>query len=114
MLVGLGRIKNLLNEDGGLKLRLILEKTSGKFRLFFWAFDDYKAANLYNTEEWCRGDGIWVGNGIRDQVRLKVSGRIPAAMKNLDFTDGHMIRHGKARQLKLLVSDQTEVEEEDE
>ncbi|MCD7817852.1 MAG: type VII secretion protein EssC, partial [Lachnospiraceae bacterium] len=91
LLVGLGRIKNLLNEDGVDKLRLILEKTSGKFRLFFWAFDDYKAANLYNTEEWCRGDGIWVGNGIRDQVRLKVSGRIPAAMKNLDFTDGHMI-----------------------
>lgn len=114
ILVGLGRIKGLLTADGVDKLKLILEKTSGKFRLFFWAFDDYKSANAYNTEEWCRGDGIWVGNGLGDQIRLKVNGRVPAAAKTLDSTDGFQVRRGAARPIKLLVSDRMEVEEEED
>ncbi|MCD8098792.1 MAG: hypothetical protein LUE31_12405, partial [Lachnospiraceae bacterium] len=113
VLQGLGRIKSLLTEDGVGKLRLILENTSGKFRLFFWVFDDYRSANVYNTEDWCRGEGIWIGNGVGDQIRLKVNGRVPAAARNLNFTDGFQVRHGTARQMKLLVSDRMEAEAEE-
>ncbi len=45
MLMGVGQIKRLLSEDGKDKLRVILEKTSGKYGLFFWAVDDYQSSN---------------------------------------------------------------------
>ena len=45
-LAGLRRIKDSLDEDGRDKLKLMLEKTSGEFRLSFWAADDYQSSIL--------------------------------------------------------------------
>lgn len=116
ILMGLVQLKRLLSDDGANKLKVMLEKTSGKYGLFFWVFDDYQASNRYNTESWCSGDGIWIGNGISDQVRMKYNKKNMALTKSIDFTYGFYIRRANAQLVKLLVSERMgkEAEEEDE
>lgn len=113
ILMGLSQIKKQLSEDGRDKLRLILEKTSGKFGLFFWVVDDVQSANRYSEEKWCSGDGIWIGNGINEQVRLKVNSRNQVFAKKLDFTSGYLVRKANARLVRLLISERLEQEAED-
>ena len=112
-LAGLRRIKDSLDEDGRDKLKLMLEKTSGEFRLSFWAADDYQSSNSYSAEKWCNGNGIWVGDGAEDQIRLKMPRRTEKPAR-LDFTDGYLARQNACRQLKLLISDNMEAQADDE
>lgn len=116
ILMGLGQIRKLLSEDGKDKLKLILEKTSGKFGLFFWVIDDYQSSNGYSTENWCNGDGLWIGNGIGDQIRLKYNRRNITLTKSMDFTGGFLIRKANIQAVKLLISERLgrEAEEENE
>lgn len=116
VLMGLGRLRRSLSDDGKDKLTVLLEKTSGKFGLFYWVFDDYHSSNSYSVENWCNGDGIWIGNGIGDQIRMKYSKKNAAFSKNIDFTSGFYIKKAIAQLVKLLVSERKgkEVEEEDE
>lgn len=116
ILAGLGKIKGLLNDDGKDKLRLILEKTSGKFGLFFWVVDDYRTSNMYSAENWCNGEGIWVGDGIRDQIRFNLNRKNPSLAKNIDYSSGFIVRKTNAQLVKLILSERLgkEGEEEDE
>jgi len=115
MLIGLGQIKELLDADRKDKLKVMLEKTSGKYKLFFWVFDTYQSSKGYTTENWCNGDGIWIGNGIGDQSRFQYNRKNPALSKNFDFTGGFLIRRANAQPVKLLISERMGVEaEEDE
>lgn len=111
---GLGTLKSQLTEDGADKLRLMMSKTHGKLNLSFWAADDYQSSNRYCAEDWCGGNGIWVGSGITDQVRLKFSGRSVTANTVLDFTSGYVVEKNHISLVKLLVSDNVQVEEADE
>lgn len=112
--MGLGQIRQSLSEDGKDKLRLIMEKTSGKFGLFFWAIDDYRSSNTYCTESWCNGEGIWIGNGIGDQIRLKVNRNDISLTKRLDYTSGFWVRRANAQPVKVLISERMAVDEEDD
>lgn len=105
VLMGLGQIKKLLSEDGQDKLRNILERTSGKFGLYFWAVDDERSSYSYGGEKWCSGDGIWIGNGITDQMRLKVYRKDITLAKKMDFTCGYLVRKSKVQPVKLLLSE---------
>lgn len=112
-LVGLRKIKDKLDDDGRDKLKLILEKTRGEFQMSFWAADDYLASNSYSAETWCNGNGIWIGNGIEDQIRLKMPRRMESSGR-MNFTDGYLVRQNICRQLKMLISDNMEAEKDDE
>lgn len=116
VLMGLGQIRKRLSDDGKDKLRLILEKTSGKFGLYFWSMDDERSSHSYGGEKWCTGDGIWVGNGIGDQMRLKIYRKDLALTKKVDFTCGYLVRKSKIQPVKLVLSDRfgREVEEEND
>lgn len=111
---GLGILKSQLTEDGVDKLRLMMSKTHGKLNLSFLVADDYQSSNRYCAEDWCGSNGIWVGSGITDQVRLKFSGRSIAASAARDFTSGYVVEKNHISLVKLLVSDHVEVEEADE
>jgi len=116
LIMGVGQIRRLVSDDGKDKLKVLLEKTSGKYGLYYWAFDDYNSSNSYNTESWCNGDGIWIGNGIGDQIKMKYNRKNAALTKNIDCTSGFYIRRTNAQLVKLLISERIgrEVEEEDE
>ncbi len=116
LIMGLSKLKQQLSEDGKDKLRLILERASGKFGMSVWIMEDYQSARGYLAQSWFRGDGIWIGNGISDQICLKVIGRNPAFSKNLDFTSGFVVKSGNVRQIKLVITERIarELEEQDE
>lgn len=114
ILAGLGQIKRLLSADGADKLKVMLERTSGKYGLFYWVFDDYQSSNSYGTESWCNSDGIWIGNGIADQIRMKYNRKNMTLMKNIDFTSGFLIRRTNVQTVKLLISERIGREEDEE
>ena len=115
VLMGLGQIKKQLSDDGKDKLKLILEKVSGSFGLYFWVIDDERSSYSYSGEKWCTGDGIWVGNGIGDQMRLKIYKKDLMITKNIDFTCGYLVRKSKVQPVKLILSERfgQDVEEEE-
>lgn len=114
-LIGLRQIRLLLDDDKNDKLKLMLEKTSGRFGMSFWVFDDYSSSNTYSIENWCKGDGIWIGNGIGDQMRLKFNRQSLPSANRYDFTNGFLVRRGSVQTIKLLASERMgkELEEEE-
>lgn len=108
---GVGILKEQLSEDGVSKLRLMMEKTHGKLKLAFIAVDDYQSSNRYCTENWCNGNGIWIGGGIMEQIRLKFSRREFVGNPVNDSTIGYWIDKSHIRTLKLIVSDNMQYEE---
>lgn len=105
MFVGLGLIRQQLSVDGRDKLKVLLENTSGKYGLYYWAFDDYRSSRDYSSEKWCCGDGIWIGNGITEQSQLKYSRKSAAMGQFVDFTGGFIVRKAKTQFVKLLISE---------
>lgn len=114
ILMGLGQIKKQLTADGADKLQVMLEKTRGRYGLFFWVIDDYQSTNSYSAEGWCNGEGIWIGNGIEGQMRFMIDRQNMIPAKDLDFTSGYLVRKAKAQPIRLLISDRIVMEEEDE
>lgn len=114
ILMGLYQIKKRLSEDGKNKLENILERTSGKYKLYFWAVDDERSSNRYSGEKWCVGDGIWIGSGLGEQMRLKIYKKDMTLTKKIDYTCGYLVRKGKAQPVKLLLAERFEKEVEEE
>lgn len=108
---GVGMLKEQLSEDGISKLRLMMEKTHGKLNLAFMAADDYQSSNRYCTENWCNGNGLWIGNGITDQIRLKFNRREIIVNNSMDCSNGYLIEKNQIKAVKLLISDRMQLEE---
>lgn len=108
LIMGLTQVKKAVSEDAVDKLRLILEKTRGSYSQFYWIMDDYSSANSYCTEEWCRGDGLWIGSGITEQIRLKVNVRTRNLVRPLEVTEGYFVKKGRAEHIKFLTTIQEE------
>ena len=108
---GVGMLKEQLSEDGVSKLRLMMEKTHGKLNLAFVAVDDYQSSNRYCIESWCTGNGLWIGGGITDQIRLKFNRREIVSNSANDLSGGYLIEKNQIKALKLLVSNRMQFEE---
>lgn len=112
--MGLGQIKKQLSVDGADKLKVLLEKTHGRYGLFFWVMDDYQSTNSYSAENWCNKEGIWIGNGIGEQMRFDINRQNIISEKNMDFTNGYLVRKTKMQPIKMMISERIVMEEEDE
>ncbi|MBP3542871.1 MAG: hypothetical protein J6J86_01455, partial [Lachnospiraceae bacterium] len=62
-------------------------------------------SHSYSTESWCDGEGIWVGHGIEEQIRIKINRRNLAAARKVDSTNGFWVRKAGLVTLKLLMSE---------
>ena len=74
--------------------------------------DDQGSASAYSQEEWCRGEGLWIGNGIGDQIRFQINGRKAEFGKYIDSDSGFVIEKGAAEKIKYLVSSHGAKEDE--
>ena len=104
------RMKSVLSEDGYSKLYNILDKSQGTYNLAYFIFDDVMSANRYSAENWyqnqCKGNGIWVGQGLLDQMRLQINRRQEAsANKEVDESFGFYVEKGRHRMMKLVTKD---------
>lgn len=113
MINGLQDLKEQLSNDGKSKLKLMMEKTHGRLNLSFIIADDYMSSNRYSSEAWCSGNGIWIGDGVDNQQRYPVNKRILSA-QDADFTTGYLVEKNRTVLLKLLVSGNAQLEDEDE
>ena len=100
-------MKKLLNEDAYDKLKVLLDKTSGNYNVFFIIGDDYSSCNKYFTEDWysnqCKIGGLWIGSGITDQVRMVINRQKSGNLyKECNQTDGFFVKKGIATYTKFI------------
>lgn len=105
LIMGYGKLIENLTEDGVDKLKLILEKNSGRFYQSYFVFDEYRYSYGYSTQKWCTGNGIWVGPGIEDQTKFNVNRRLLEKQKTAEIYTAYLIESGTVSMLKLVVSD---------
>lgn len=118
VLNGYEKLKSRLSEDGKDKLITILDKVEGFCNLFFIVSDSYRDVNQYYLDSWvsdrCGGDGVWVGNGIEDQMRLTVTKKTKELSRVVDQTTGFYVTGGAAKRMKLILPSRLEGRTEDE
>lgn len=100
-------MKKILTEDSYDKLKVLLEKTSGNYNVYFIIGDDYQSCNRYFTEEWyssqCKVGGIWIGSGITDQVRMVINRQKSSNLyRECNETDGFFVKKGVAVYTKFI------------
>lgn len=116
---GYERIKNSLSEDGKDKLITILDKVQGFCNIYFIVCDSYRAVNQYYMDSWvgnrCCGEGIWVGNGIEDQMRLNITRKTKELQRKMNTRTGFYVAGGSAKLMRLVMpSKLAEVKEDEE
>lgn len=115
---GFETIRATLSEDGKDKLNTILDKAESFWNVFFVISDSYRALNLYYMENWvrnkCNGEGVWVGNGIEDQMRFSITRRKKDLGKEIDSRTGYYVAGGYAKMLRLVMPSKMEGMMEDE
>lgn len=118
VLNGYEKIKNSLSEDGKDKLITILDKVEGFCNIYFVVCDSYRAVNQYYMDQWmgsrCGGEGVWVGNGIEDQMRLTITRRTKELRREINARTGYYVADGYARLMRLVMPSKLEGVSEDE
>ena len=115
---GYEKIKNGLSEDGKDKLITILDKVEGFCNIYFVVCDSYRSVNQYYMDSWmgnrCGGEGVWVGNGIEDQMRLAITKKTKELGAEIDSRTGFYVAGGYARLMRLVMPSKLEGVIEDE
>lgn len=118
VLNGFEVIRNTLSEDGKDKLNTILDKAEDFWNVWFVVSDSYRNLNLYYMENWirnkCEGKGVWIGNGIEDQMRFVITKHRSALKKEVDSRTGYYVNNGVAKIMKLVMPSKLEGMSEDE
>ena len=115
---GYEKIKNGLSEDGKDKLITMIDKVEGFCNICFVVCDSCRAVNQYYMDQWvgsrCGGEGVWIGNGIEDQMRLTVTRRTKELRREINARTGYYVADGTARLMRLVMPSKLEGVAEDE
>ncbi|MDE6015298.1 MAG: type VII secretion protein EssC [Acetatifactor sp.] len=109
---GYEKIKDNLSKDGRDKLITILDRVEGFCNIHFVVCDGYRAVNQYYMDDWvgnrCGGEGVWVGNGIEDQMRLTITRKTKELRREIDSRTGFYVAGGYARLMRLVMPSKLE------
>ncbi len=109
---GFDKIRTSLSEDGRDKLVTILDKVEGFCKIYFIVCDSYRSVNQYYMDDWmdsrCGGEGVWVGNGIEDQMRLVITRKAKEQERVIDARTGYYVADGTARLMRLVMPSKME------
>lgn len=115
---GYEKIKDKLSEDGKDKLITLLDKVKGFCNIYFVVCDSYRSVNQYYMDSWmpnrCGGEGVWVGNGIEDQMRLTITRRTKELGRKIDARTGFYVADGYAKLMRLVMPSKLEGVNDDE
>lgn len=100
-------------DDWNMFWDMVLNSRQLGFR--FEVFSDLSSASSFIDSEWytyyAKNDTIlWVGDGLRSQIRIPWTGRLQEPFEHMSETYGYAIRNGKTTLVKLLT---TYLKEED-
>lgn len=105
-----------LSEDGYDKLVTMFSKVQGFCNMSFLVVDAYQSSHKYGIESWygerCGGEGIWVGDGVSDQIRMMIHRKTPDLNAAVGDNTGYIIESGVAKRVRFIMPEQTEVEED--
>ena len=115
---GYEKIKDRLSEDGKDKMIVILNRVEGFCNIHFVVCDSYRAVNQYYMDDWmgnrCGGEGVWVGNGIENQMRLTITRKTKELGREIDSRTGFYVAGGSARLMRLVMPSKLEGVVDDE
>ena len=109
---GYEKIKSGLSADGKDKLSVLLDKVEGFCNIYFVISDSYRELNKYYMDNWvgnrCQGEGIWIGNGVDEQMRLVINRKSRELGKTIDGKTGYYVAEGSARLMRLVMPSKLE------
>ena len=111
-----GKVKAGLSEDGKSKLSTLLDKMEPFWNTFVIVVDSYQGSSSYIAEDWFsekNPGGVWVGNGVSEQIRYTITRRDPSLNMEIDSKTGYFIEKGIANRIRLVMPSGTEGEYEE-
>lgn len=108
IIYGYDHVRKKLSDDVADKLRVILVKTEGFCNMYFVVCDTYASSNLYSAEEWvnrCGGNGVWIGEGIENQIRLQTGSARFDRNSLMAANDGYIVRRGGAEKVRVVMKE---------
>jgi len=90
--------------------KIILDECDVKYNITIIFSENIKDISSIAYESWFKNcvstvDGIWVGNGIRDQYTFNIASATQEMRTNVEFGFGFALQKGKAINVKLLCSE---------
>ncbi|MCD5324189.1 MULTISPECIES: type VII secretion protein EssC [Pontibacillus] len=114
MIHSLSSLIEKLSEDAKDKLQVLLEKGEKEYNVSFIICDSIEKINALSFEPWFKSkvslsDGLWMGNGIADQFKLKIK-TSNQSYQELEDGFGYIVHKGKLTLVKLVSSETSEAE----
>lgn len=103
-----GLLSNI-SDDAKDKLMVLLEKGEAKYNVSFIIFCQSTRLAAMTHDIWYRkhcadGNGIWIGDGILERQQFKISKISNELYQEVESGFGYVVKKGKYRIVKLLVS----------
>ena len=117
VITGIQTILDGLDAEGKDKLNTLLERAEPEYNICFILCGSAQAVKAQTSAPWYRRhisgkDGVWVGDGISEQYLLNTGKLTNALYSELPPHFGYLVRKGRPTQVKLLVGEQWEGDEE--
>lgn len=107
VLRGYSQIRDAVGEDCKDKLRVLLEKAEDFWNMVFLVCDAYKETNKYSLESWVlsktKGDGIWIGAGVENQIRFNIRNRSRVNLQRADERTGFLLENGNMKIFRAVL-----------
>ena len=107
VIVGLTSFKNKLSADNQNKMAELFSNPSGLNLINFICVDTVDKLKKFNYDNWFKdnisaNDGIYLGNGLADQMLINVSKRIPEMKEDVPYNFGFVIKRGIPVYVKFI------------
>ena len=107
IIVGLTSFMNKLSQENQGKMAELFKNISGISLINFIVVDTVDKLKKLNFESWFKdninnSEGIYIGNGLSDQMLINVSKRIPEMKEEVPYNFGFIIRKGIPIYIKFV------------
>ena len=107
IIVGLTSFKNKLSADNQNKMANLFTDPSGLGVVNFICIDTVDKLKKFNYDSWFKdninaNEGIYLGNGLSDQMLINVSKRIPEMKEDVPYNFGFVIKKGMPNYVKFI------------
>lgn len=113
-----GLYKNGLSEECYDSIVAMLSKVEGFCNVAFIIVDSYSNSRNYSSELWnierCGGEGLWIGNGVADQIKFQIHKKTNEMTQTVEDNVGFLVNKGNAKTLRMIWPDKCVEEVKDE
>lgn len=107
VIFGFKKLYEQLTADGKEKLKLLIEKAESFYKLHFVLVETAANLGAHQYESWFKrqvSDGLWVGDGVTDQMILKISKLTSDLYAEIGSEYGFLFTKKRMSMVKLLTA----------